>query len=130
MIYKATVSSDHEERFYIGATETSFKKRYNNHKQSLENRAKMNQTSLSKYVWELKDKNINHTIKWETVKRSSPYRCGTRFCELCLCEKYYILISDPVLCLNKNSELMQKCRHMNKFKLSMILSPTGDIGVT
>ena len=131
IIYKATVSSsDQEEKFYIGATELTFKKRFNNHKQSLEKRAKSNETSLSKYVWELKDKNINHAVKWEIVKRSVPYRCGTRFCELCLCEKYCILISDPVLCLNKNSELLQKCRHKNKFKLSKIPSTTGDVGVT
>ena len=105
-----------------------FKKRFANHKQSIEKRAKSN--DLSKYVWELKDQNIEHTIKWEIVKRSVPYRCGTRFCELCLCEKYSILISDPDVCLNKNSEFLQKCRHKNKFKLCNISSATGDVGIT
>ena len=101
IIYKATVSSDQGEKFYIGATESTFKKRFANHKQSIEKRGKSSETSLSKYVWELKDKNIEHAIKWEIVKRSAPYKCGTRFCELCLCEKYFILKSDPELCLNK-----------------------------
>ena len=130
IIYKATVSSDQGEKFYIGATEDSFKKRFGNHKQSFKKHKRKSETCLSKYVWELKEKNIAHKIKWEIIKKSVPYRCGTRFCELCLCEKYFILISDPVNCLNKNSELLQKCRHKNKFKLSNILSPSGSIGIT
>ena len=105
-------------------------KRFANHKQSIEKRGKSSKTRLSKYVWELKDMNIEHAIKWEIVKRSAPYKCGTRFCELCLCEKYFILKSDPELCLNKNSELMQKCRHKNKFKLTNISARTGDVGIT
>ena len=132
VIYKATVSTDQEARFYIGATETTFKTRYNNHKQSLEKREKINETTLSKYIWDLKDKNTTYAIKWEIIQRSTPYRCGTRFCQLCLCEKYCILTSDPVSCLNKNSELLQKCRHKNKFKLNMISTTSGDtdVGVT
>ena len=77
-------------------------------------------TTLSKYIWELKAKGLEHSIKWEVVKRCPSYKCGTRRCKLCLMEKYYILNSDPIHCLNRNSELMQKCRHMNKFKLGNI----------
>ena len=120
IIYKATVSSSQGNKFYIGATEQTFKKRYPKHKSSFEKKKESNATSLSKYIWTLKDSQIEHTISWEIVKRSTPYKCGTRFCELCLTEKFFILKSDPEYCINKNSELMQKCRHNNKFKLKKV----------
>ena len=126
IIYKAEVSSSQGTKTYIGSTETSFKQRYANHKQSLEKRAKSTQTSLSKYVWELKDQQIEHSIKWQIIKRSSPYKCGSRYCDLCISEKFFILTADPLACINKNSELMQKCRHRNKFKLCR-LPPPGPV---
>ena len=126
IIYRAEVSSIQGTKTYIGSTETSFKLRYANHKQSLEKRAKSTQTSLSKYVWELKGQHIEHSIKWQIVKRSSPYKCGSRYCDLCISEKLFILTADPHVCINKNSDLMQKCRHRNKFKLSN-LPPPGPV---
>ena len=118
IIYKAEVNSTQGTKIYIGSTETSFKQRYGNHKQSLEKRAKSTQTSLSKYVWELKDQHIEHTVRWQIAKKCSPYKCGSRNCDLCLTEKFFILTADPLACINKNSDLLQKCRHRNKFKLS------------
>lgn len=126
IIYKAEVSSNQGTKTYIGSTETTFKQRYGNHKQSLEKRAKSTQTSLSKYVWELKDQEVEHSIKWQIVKRSSSYKCGSRVCDLCLCEKFFILTADPLVCINRNSDLLQKCRHRNKFKLSN-LAPPGPV---
>ena len=111
IVYKAEVCSTQGTKTYIGSTETSFKTRYGNHKQSLEKCAKSTQTSLSKYVWELKDQQVEHSIRWQIVKRLSP------FCDLCLSEKFFILSADPLNCINRNSELLQKCRHRNKFKL-------------
>ena len=130
IVYKATVTTDQCEKFYIGATEQTFKKRYPKHKTSIERASESNATSLSKYVWTLKVKNTDFSVKWEILKRSVPYKCGTRFCELCLMEKYLILKADPEHCINKNSELMQKCRHNNKFKLKNIFNKKQDHGIT
>jgi len=115
--YKATVTSQSDERHYIGATEQTFKKRYPKHKESLENEHSKEHTSLSTYVWKLRKQMEVPTIKWEVLKQCSPYSCGSRRCDTCLTEKFLILKSDPSKCINKNSELMQKCRHSNKFKL-------------
>ena len=117
IIYRATVSSADGSKFYYGATEKTFKIRYAGHKESLTKRSKSSATSLSVYVWKLIDKSIQYSIKWDIVKQSSPYRCGTRTCDLCLTEKLFILNADPSTCINKNSDLMQKCRHSLKFKL-------------
>jgi hypothetical protein len=121
IIYKATISSTDGDKHYFGATETSFKKRFANHKESFAKESKSSATTLSKHIWDLKGKGLPHSIKWEIVKRCGPYKCGTRRCDLCLSEKYYILEADSEHCLNKNSELLQKCRHANKFKLANII---------
>ena len=120
VIYKATVRAEDEAKFYIGATEQTFKKRYPKHKDSIEKEKHKSSTSLSKHVWEKKKNGTDFTIKWEILKECLPYRCGTRSCNLCLTEKYLILMADPKLCINKNSDLMQKCRHSNKFKLANV----------
>ena len=117
IIYQATVSAESETKHYIGQTEQTFKKRYPKHKEALEKEHSKESTSLSTYVWELRNKGENPTVKWDVIKKCLPYACGTRRCDTCLSEKLCILQSDRSKCINKNTELMQKCRHSNKFKL-------------
>ena len=120
VIYKASVSSSDGEKQYLGLTEGPFKTRFNLHKTTFNHSDKAASTTLSKYIWELKEKSTPYEIKWSVVQSCRPYRCGTRMCSLCLSEKYHILMSDDSNCLNKNSELLQKCRHANKFKLGNV----------
>ena len=117
IIYQATVASESATKLYIGQTEQTFKKRYPKHKEALANEHSKESTSLSSYVWDVRNKGENPTIKWEVIKQCLPYSCGTRRCDTCLSEKLCILKSDRAVCINKNTELMQKCRHSNKFKL-------------
>ena len=70
-------------------------------------------TTPSKYIMDLKEKDIVHSINWEIAKQCSPYRCGTKKGDLCISEKYHILMGDPS-CINKNSKLVQKCSHNNQ----------------
>ena len=44
------------DKIYLGTAKENFKKRYYNHKASLKNRENANHTTLSKYLWEIKDK--------------------------------------------------------------------------
>ena len=60
------------------------------------------------------------TIKWQIQARSNKYSCGSDKCDLCLTEKYEILKSNPNISLNKRSEIANKCRHKNKFKLKNV----------
>ena len=48
---------------YFGLCETEFKTRLGNHKNSFKTRQKDKGTELSKYIWGLKDKNINYYSK-------------------------------------------------------------------
>jgi len=120
IIYKATVQSTEGERYYIGVSEQEFKKRYYNHKSSFENSKNKSATTLSKYIWNIKDRRTPSTIKWNILKKCSPYKCGTRRCELCITEKFFILMYNSDKCLNRNSELLQKCRHNNKYKFGKL----------
>ena len=68
-LYQATVTTkdkttNRPPQTYVGLTENSFKTRLANHKTSFNSFDKRNATELSKYVWELKNRNIHYTIKW------------------------------------------------------------------
>ena len=65
IIYQAIVSTQEKypdgtnktkNETYVGLTDTEFKSRYANHKQSFTNRTLQNATELSKYIWKLKEK--------------------------------------------------------------------------
>ena len=86
IVYQASVSSqNHEEKTYIGMTEGEFKTRFHNHEQWLRNKKYAWSTALSKYIWELKEKDINYnSIKWSILKRTSAYKSGVKHCNLCL----------------------------------------------
>ena len=70
-------------------------------------------TGLSKYVWYLKDKGEDFTIKWSVAAKASTYICGSK----CLTKKLLITKADPRTLLKKRSEIVSKCRHRNKFTL-------------
>ena len=101
--------------FHRGMTEYTFKSRYNNHKMSFNYRKYAHDTVLSKYVWDLKDNNVKHSIKWSILKRSTPYKGGRTRCNLCLAEKLSILTAKKSSLLNRRSELITKYQHVNKF---------------
>ena len=67
VVYKITVKQ------YIGATEGTIKQRIYNHKLSLTNRNYSSNTSLSSYIWHLKDMSISPTITWEILKLATAY---------------------------------------------------------
>ena len=92
--------------------------RYTGHSCSFRNRSKINETALSKYIWSLKDSNVNHSLKWKLIFRCNSYSPASDSCNLCLTEKYYIIRKTEMATLNSRSELLSTCRHRAKFKLS------------
>jgi len=120
VIYKCEVTATEvDKKVYIGLTEKDFKTRFNTHKQSLTNKKYKNSTSLSSYVWELKERNVSPVLKWSILKYAHAYSNGSRQCNLCLQEKLEILnYKNKEELLNKRSEIIAKCRHSNKFLLA------------
>ena len=91
----------------LSLTEKPFKTSFNSHTQSMRNAKYKNSTSLSTYVWSLKDDGIIPALKWSIVNTARTYTNGSRNCPLCLQEKYGILFyANKGELLNKRSELM------------------------
>lgn len=119
-IYEATISSDKPEyqpKVYFGLAETTFKKRFSNHKKSFKSEKYKNETELSKELWSLKNNNYKPTIKWRTVKQCAPFNRNSIRCNLCTSEKLIIACYPKDNIINKRSELISKCRHVNKHML-------------
>ena len=119
MIYQATVTrlDNNTTETYIGLCETDFKTRYRNHKTSLTHSSKRNTTELSKHIWDLKDKDINHTLTWKKLKTAQPYNNSSKRCNLCISEKYFILYKPEMATLNKRDEISNSCRHSRSYLL-------------
>ena len=119
IIYQATVQRDdnnHEET-YIGLTENSFKTRYNNHTSSFRNESKRTSTTLSQYIWDLKDNNISYSLKWRIISKCSSYSPSSKKCNLCIKEKYFIICKPELGTLNNRNELASECKHRKKHLL-------------
>ena len=101
-------------------TETEFKTRYRNHKQSFERDKYGGQTEFSKYIWSLKRSSTPFHVSWDIVDRATSYSPITKRCNLCMLEKYYILRHKERASLNKRSELASNCRHALKFTLQKL----------
>ena len=123
VVYKATVLSSTDQaktKEYIGMAETDFKLRFYNHEYSFKNRQQRTKTTLSQYVWKMKDEGEPFEIKWNLLAKCRPYQCGSRNCDLCTTEKYKILFNQSDSNLNKRNEIANNCKHRAKFKLKNI----------
>ena len=121
MIYEATVSAEQEEnKLYIGSAATTFKERFGNHKSDFKLQHRRHATKLSGHVWNLKDKNKVPSVKYKLREFAPAYNPVTDRCRLCLVEKLEILLADDEKYLNDRTELLAKCRHVNKYILGGI----------
>ena len=103
---------------YIGAAE-DFKLRYRNHLKSFRHERYRKETQLSKFIGNLNDRNINYSIKWRIIRKTSGFNQLTKLCNLCTSEKVEICkFKNKNLLLNKRTELISKCRHENKYILA------------
>lgn len=117
IIYQATVDVSGGKETYIGLTETTFKTRYANHKMSFNHEKHRHNTELSKYIWQLKERDKAYSITWRILARASPYNPATKRCNLCIAEKYFIIYKHTMGTLNKRDELTSTCRHAGKYSL-------------
>ena len=120
-MYQASVRSREGTEHYVGHTDTDFKARFANHKQSFKTEKYSNQTELSKYVWRLKKEKTENKITWKILSRARAYCNITKRCNLCTLEKYYIICHPAEhATLNKRSELVSSCWHASKFLLNNV----------
>ena len=119
VIYQATVTNSENNHIqtYIGLTANTFKTRFNNHKCSFKNKSKKSSTELSKHIWELNDSKTKYSTTWKILKNAKSYDPATSRCNLCICEKYFIICKPQMSTLNRRNELVSACRHASNFIL-------------
>lgn len=119
IVYQATVTREDtaEEMTYVGHTGGQFKTRYNNHTNSFRNVKHKHSTALSKYVWLLKESDVQYSMKWKIIKKCKSYSNKTKRCNLCLHEKFIIIYYPQLSSLNSRNELLSACRHRKNFLL-------------
>jgi len=108
-----------EEKRYTGVHKGPFKGRYYAHRSNIKHKHQ-NQTTLSRYVWTLKD-NIPHPIpyeiEWEILAKEKPYNPVTGVCRLCLMEAYVLMFDEMNTTLNSRDEYWTICPHKKEFLL-------------
>ena len=120
IVYQATVEVENQPaKTYIGQTSTDFKHRLSTHTFSFNNR-EINQTSLSQYVWSLKDNGHEPKISWKIVDRGRKFSPVHATCQLCITEAYYINFHPEMAALNSKSEIFSSCRHK---KPALLIKP-------
>ena len=89
LVYKASVSQTPSQinKYYYGTCEKTFKEQYNKHTAAFSNKSKQKSTELSKHIWELKGRSIQHQTTWDIALRTRLYNGCTRKWDLCLTEK-------------------------------------------
>ena len=112
VIYQADILGDNKNMTYFGSTE-NFKTRYYKHK-ALFNQRPTQHTTLSSYIWWLKDNNILYEVRCSIKAWGHTFSSGGRSCDLCLTEKWVILTKDQHIMPNKRDELLETCRHCKK----------------
>ena len=117
VVYQAKVTTKEKTEPYIGLTATEFKTRWRNHQMSFKHENKKNDTELSKYLWQLKEKKKDFTITWKILAKARAYTTLTKRCNLCISEKFFIISKPHMATLNKRNELVSTCRHRRKYIL-------------
>ena len=109
-IYQATVNSDDgRTETYVGVT-NYFKKRFVAHRATFNRRPDPDKgTTLSSYIWKLKDENKQFNVTWKIIDRGPTYNPITKKCLLCIRESFHIIFDNPTL--NRRTELFNPCRH-------------------
>lgn len=124
LIYKAEVANNinTDIKSYIGLSETPFKVRFRNHTKDFKHKKYSKSTELSKYIWSLKESNIEPSIRWSILHKVHTNKVKCNYCKLCLTEKLYILNSSgTVNSFNSRTEFINKCRHQNKLLLKSLM---------
>ena len=101
LVYKATSTISNNSFVYYRTFKVKFKTRYSNYTKSFRHHERVNQTELSKHLWNLKNHGFNNSLLWETHKKALPHQCFPKRSNLCLLEKVSIICVNQDTLLNK-----------------------------
>ena len=110
-VVETTIENKQIEEKYIGLTAPPFKSRLGNHLKSFKNVKYGSETTLSSHIWNIKERGSTYTLSWQIIDRGKTYNPATKTCNLCLTEKFYIILKPHMATINKRNELGTQCRH-------------------
>ena len=111
VIYRATVATAGSTETYTGLTGGTFKKRFDKHNSDFRHIQYRHSSTLSTYIWELKEQRISYKITWRIMDRAPVFNPITKKCRLCCKEKFYIMFKPDGATLNDRDEFYSTCRH-------------------
>ena len=120
LVYQATVKTDITVNTYIGLSSPTFKLRIGNHKKDFKNPKYRHSTTLSSFIWDLKDKAAVFELDWKIIGRAQPFSPISGICNLCTLEKYHRLFTPELARISKREEIYNFCLH----KLPVLLDKT------
>ena len=106
-VYNCRVTSPESRKIYFGLVEWKWKKKYYNHRKLFTHKRYSHETTLSSYVWQLKEYlNVTPSIKCSVVRCATPYSIISKRYLLWYYEKLVIITCPRQYeLLNKRSEL-------------------------
>ena len=119
LVYSCKVETANGSKEYIGSTGNTFKERWNHHNHDFRYIGNRTKTTLANHIWNLKENNEAFSTNWTIELSAKSYTPEAGFCNTCATEKYMLIKHHKIRNLtNRRSEIMNKCRHRNKFLLS------------
>ena len=91
---------------YIGMTGSTWKGRYGNHKGSFKNWKDRNETTLSQFIWKLKEEGKEFRLKWKIMARAKSYSPITKSATFAANNYLFILYKPKEGTLNKRREVV------------------------
>ena len=116
ILYQANITpfgENSETKVYYGICETTFKLRYANHKKSFNHRNRKSDSELSNEFWRIKDNKYSANITWDILGRHQAYNTSSKICSPCLNGKLKTALHRNNNMVNKQTEILNKCRHKN-----------------
>ena len=111
-----------QETYTTGVHAGNFKGRLYGHNTNMNNRHHTG-TTLSKYVWKLKDNQphpIPYEIEWYLLGADKPFNSLTGVCRLCFLEAYFLMFDEANRTLNSRDEYWNICLHKKYFLLDKV----------
>ena len=124
LFYSAELTSNlpnYASKVYKGICSTTWKERFGNHNKSFNHERYKTESELSKEVWRIKQNGGNYSIKWSKERTYPSYNPEIGKCSLCDQEKLAIAMYEGNNLLNTRNEIISRCRHRFKYKLSNLV---------
>ena len=101
-----------QEESYVGLA-SDFKRRFYKHKESLQVKNPKGSTTLSTYFWKEKEDGGDPAVSWKILEANIlTFNPVTKTCNLCLREKYNIVLNPHLASLNSGHDIFAHCKHM------------------